>query len=272
MTRAGYFEGHRLMVSHSNEYRAPAEGEKAAIDELMKSVRTARAAAEGRPRQRARASRDRRARPRPDPARAARRDASGRSWASPRRWRRSAAGLGLDAAARLRASRARWLRANLLMVLRAARARLPRELRRAGGLARRARLGHRRRASGPRSRARSCSGASCSASTSAAATWANRDRHPEYMPWAVGVWLACGSVLQLPAGRARRSRSRRVSPIPPRRPGPEPAAAEPPADGHPPALPLPGLRGDDDPVRPRVRGAARRAGSATTSCGRCGPG
>jgi len=39
MTRAGYFEGHRLMVSHSNEYRAPSEGEKAAIDELMKSVK-----------------------------------------------------------------------------------------------------------------------------------------------------------------------------------------------------------------------------------------
>ena len=39
MTRAGYFDGHRLMVSHSNEYRAPSEGEKAAIDELMKSVK-----------------------------------------------------------------------------------------------------------------------------------------------------------------------------------------------------------------------------------------
>jgi cytochrome c-type biogenesis protein CcmF len=25
------------------------------------------------------------------------------------------------------------------------------------------------------------------------ATWANRDRHPEYMPWAIGVWLACGA-------------------------------------------------------------------------------
>jgi cytochrome c-type biogenesis protein CcmE len=39
MTRAGHFEGHRLMVSHSNEYRAPSEGEQAAIDELMKSVK-----------------------------------------------------------------------------------------------------------------------------------------------------------------------------------------------------------------------------------------
>jgi hypothetical protein len=27
------------MVSHSNEYRAPSEGEKAAIDQLMKSVK-----------------------------------------------------------------------------------------------------------------------------------------------------------------------------------------------------------------------------------------
>ncbi len=25
------------------------------------------------------------------------------------------------------------------------------------------------------------------------ATWANRNQHPEYMPWAVGVWLACGA-------------------------------------------------------------------------------
>ncbi|HLA79653.1 MAG TPA: cytochrome c-type biogenesis CcmF C-terminal domain-containing protein [Vicinamibacteria bacterium] len=25
------------------------------------------------------------------------------------------------------------------------------------------------------------------------ATWANRNRHPEYMPWAIGVWLACGA-------------------------------------------------------------------------------
>jgi cytochrome c-type biogenesis protein CcmE len=39
LTRAGYFEGHRLMVSHGNEYRAPSEGEKAAIDDLMRSVR-----------------------------------------------------------------------------------------------------------------------------------------------------------------------------------------------------------------------------------------
>jgi cytochrome c-type biogenesis protein CcmF len=27
----------------------------------------------------------------------------------------------------------------------------------------------------------------------AVATWQNRDRHPEYMPYAVGVWLACGA-------------------------------------------------------------------------------
>jgi cytochrome c-type biogenesis protein CcmF len=25
------------------------------------------------------------------------------------------------------------------------------------------------------------------------ATWTNRDRHPEYMPWAIGVWLACAA-------------------------------------------------------------------------------
>ncbi len=38
LTRAGHFEGNRLMVSHGNEYRAPSEGEQAAIDDLMKSV------------------------------------------------------------------------------------------------------------------------------------------------------------------------------------------------------------------------------------------
>jgi cytochrome c-type biogenesis protein CcmE len=39
LSPAGYFEGHRLMVSHGNDYKAPSEGEKAAIDQLMKSVR-----------------------------------------------------------------------------------------------------------------------------------------------------------------------------------------------------------------------------------------
>ena len=35
LTRAGHFQGHRLMVSHGNDYRAPSDGEKAAIDQLM---------------------------------------------------------------------------------------------------------------------------------------------------------------------------------------------------------------------------------------------
>ncbi len=39
LTPAGHFEGHRLMVSHGNEYRAPTEAENAAIDDLMRSVR-----------------------------------------------------------------------------------------------------------------------------------------------------------------------------------------------------------------------------------------
>jgi cytochrome c-type biogenesis protein CcmE len=39
LSRAGHFEGHRLMVSHGNEYQAPTEAEGAAIDELMRSVR-----------------------------------------------------------------------------------------------------------------------------------------------------------------------------------------------------------------------------------------
>jgi cytochrome c-type biogenesis protein CcmE len=39
LTREGYFQGNRLMVSHGNDYKAPSDGEKAAIDQLMKSVR-----------------------------------------------------------------------------------------------------------------------------------------------------------------------------------------------------------------------------------------
>jgi hypothetical protein len=39
MTRAGTFEGHRLMISHDNEYRTPAEGEEIDIRERMRSVR-----------------------------------------------------------------------------------------------------------------------------------------------------------------------------------------------------------------------------------------
>jgi cytochrome c-type biogenesis protein CcmE len=39
MTRAGHFEGHRLMISHGNDYRAPTEAENVAVEELMRSVR-----------------------------------------------------------------------------------------------------------------------------------------------------------------------------------------------------------------------------------------
>ena len=75
----------------------------------------------------------------------------------------------------------------------------------------------------------------------AAATAANRDRHPEYMPYGGGVWLACGAFFSfLLAGPAQPFAN--VSPVPRRRPRPEPAPAEPRADDHPPALPLPGLR------------------------------
>ena len=38
MTRAGHFEGHRLMISHGNEYRAPTEAENVAVEKLMRSV------------------------------------------------------------------------------------------------------------------------------------------------------------------------------------------------------------------------------------------
>jgi cytochrome c-type biogenesis protein CcmF len=53
------------------------------------------------------------------------------------------------------------------------------------------------------------------------ATWANRDKHPEYMPWAVAVWLACGAFFAfLLSGPAQPFQS--VSPIPPDGPGPNP--------------------------------------------------
>jgi len=38
MTRAGHFESQRLMVSHGNEYQAPAEGDDVDTHELMKSA------------------------------------------------------------------------------------------------------------------------------------------------------------------------------------------------------------------------------------------
>lgn len=38
MTKAGYFKGHRLLVSHGNDYRAPGDKEQRAIEELMKST------------------------------------------------------------------------------------------------------------------------------------------------------------------------------------------------------------------------------------------
>src|SRR5258705_6912478 len=45
------------------------------------------------------------------------------------------------------------------------------------------------------------------------ATYSNRDRHPEYMPYAVGVWLACAAFFSfLIAGPAQPFAS---VPIPP---------------------------------------------------------
>ncbi|MEP6993789.1 MAG: heme lyase CcmF/NrfE family subunit [Acidobacteriota bacterium] len=55
----------------------------------------------------------------------------------------------------------------------------------------------------------------------AAATWTNRVRHPEYMPYAVGVWLACASFFSfLLAGPAQPFRT--VAPVPLDGPGPNP--------------------------------------------------
>src|SRR5712671_5521821 len=40
MSRSGYFQCNRLMVSHSNEYRAPKGGHQMSKDELQKLMRT----------------------------------------------------------------------------------------------------------------------------------------------------------------------------------------------------------------------------------------
>jgi len=74
----------------------------------------------------------------------------------------------------------------------------------------------------------------------------NRDRHPEYMPYAAAVWLACGGS-QLPARGPRAAVPDRAEPAR----GwsrTEPAPAEPRADDRAPALPLYGLRGHDHPL------------------------
>jgi cytochrome c-type biogenesis protein CcmE len=38
MTRAGYFQGNRLMISHNNEYRVPGEGSKVDAKAMMKTT------------------------------------------------------------------------------------------------------------------------------------------------------------------------------------------------------------------------------------------
>jgi len=39
MTRAGYFQSDRLMVSHNNEYRAPKDGQQVNAKELIKTTK-----------------------------------------------------------------------------------------------------------------------------------------------------------------------------------------------------------------------------------------
>ncbi len=53
------------------------------------------------------------------------------------------------------------------------------------------------------------------------ATWLNRDRYPEYMPFAIGVWLACGAFFSfLLAGPAQPFLT--IDPAPADGPGPNP--------------------------------------------------
>jgi cytochrome c-type biogenesis protein CcmE len=39
MTRAGYFQSDRLMVSHNNEYRAPKDGQQVNAKELIRTTK-----------------------------------------------------------------------------------------------------------------------------------------------------------------------------------------------------------------------------------------
>jgi cytochrome c-type biogenesis protein CcmE len=49
MTRAGHFECNRLMVSHDNEYRAPGDGYKGDVKELMRTTQGLEAGGEEKP-------------------------------------------------------------------------------------------------------------------------------------------------------------------------------------------------------------------------------
>jgi cytochrome c-type biogenesis protein CcmE len=39
MTQAGYFQGNRLMISHSNEYRVPGDKSKVDVKEMMRTMK-----------------------------------------------------------------------------------------------------------------------------------------------------------------------------------------------------------------------------------------
>jgi cytochrome c-type biogenesis protein CcmE len=39
MTRAGYFQSDRLMVSHNNEYRAPKDGQRVNAKDLIRTTK-----------------------------------------------------------------------------------------------------------------------------------------------------------------------------------------------------------------------------------------
>ena len=73
------------------------------------------------------------------------------------------------------------------------------------------------------------------------ATWTNRHRHPETMPWAIGVWLACAAFFSfLIAGPAQPFHT--LASPPSDGPGPNPLLQNHVLDDHPSALPLRGLR------------------------------
>ena len=91
----------------------------------------------------------------------------------------------------------------------------------------------------------------------------------EYMPFAIGTWLACARVLQLPDRRSGQSVPQRRFPLPLDGPGPNPLLQNHMLMIiHPPLLYL-GYVGHDHPVRLRCRGAAARPTRPRRSSSRC---
>ena len=261
--------GSRLMVSHSNEYRAPGEGEQRVDDCRRADARRPQGLDERRKPSR---SRDRRARAQPSSCSRCSRPAAGAMVGFAAGRAPLGRGLAPGRAASRTRSRPRWSRPTLLMVC--------------------ALLAHDFSVSyvaqvGSRAVPNWVAVVSLWSSLEGSILFwglvlgvyiARRDlaptatRHPEYMPYAIARLARLRDVLQLPARRPGAAVPHACSPVPPDGPGPNPLLQNHVLMIiHPPFLYL-GLRRHDDPVRPRLARRCSRAGSATTSSGRCARG